>query len=224
MQSTRALRNVAIASAMALLALPAIAAGGEYVPPPGSWASRPAAELGMDAGALDAAIVYAAEHESRQPRDLALAVPLSFAREPFDALIGPTQPRGDPTGLVIRHGYLVAQWGDPDRVDMTFSITKSFLSTVIGVALARGRIEALARGLERRVRSVERHVEEPRLAAMPFHKRGGFGTEQTPAELNSIADLQRLAPILADRGYSDHDINAIFHGNWLRLLRECLPG
>jgi membrane dipeptidase len=52
---------------------------------------------------------------------------------------------------------------------------------------------------------------------------GGFGTEQTPAELHSIADLQLLAPILADRGYPDHDIDAIFHGNWLRLLRECLP-
>ncbi len=130
-------------AAIAALHAPLAAAAGAYVPPAGAWASRPASELGMDAALLDAAAAYAVAHESRQPRDLALAVPLSFAREPFDALIGPTQPRGDPTGLVIRHGFVAAQWGDPSRVDMTFSITKSFLSTVVGIALARGRIDAL---------------------------------------------------------------------------------
>ncbi len=138
-------------SALAFLAAPAAADGSAYVPPPGEWAARPAAELGMDAAALQSALRFAVEHESRQPRDLALAVPLSFAREPFDAVIGPTQPRGDPTGLVIRHGYVVAQWGEPDRVDMTFSITKSFLSTVVGVALARGRIGALTERVSLRV-------------------------------------------------------------------------
>lgn len=52
---------------------------------------------------------------------------------------------------------------------------------------------------------------------------GGFGTEQTPGDLNSIADLQRLADLLQSRGYSDHDIDRIFHGNWLRRLGESLP-
>lgn len=145
MSSAKTLRAHAATAvlAAAIFLVPPAAAGDAYVPPPGAWASKPAAELGLDAGLLDAAAQYARAHESRQPRDLALAVPLSFAREPFDALIGPTQPRGDPTGLVIRHGYVAAQWGDPDRVDMTFSITKSFLSTVVGVALTRGRIGTL---------------------------------------------------------------------------------
>lgn len=52
---------------------------------------------------------------------------------------------------------------------------------------------------------------------------GGYGTEQTPKDLDTIADLQKLAGILAARGYSDADIDAIFHGNWLRFLREALP-
>jgi membrane dipeptidase len=52
---------------------------------------------------------------------------------------------------------------------------------------------------------------------------GGFGTEQSPSDLNTIADLQKLAAILAARSYSDDDINAIFHGNWLRFFREALP-
>ncbi len=52
---------------------------------------------------------------------------------------------------------------------------------------------------------------------------GGFGYEQTPKELTSIADLQLLAPVLKSRGYSDDDVIKIFHGNWLRFFREHLP-
>ena len=49
---------------------------------------------------------------------------------------------------------------------------------------------------------------------------GGYGREQSPCDLDTIADLQKLAGLLADRGYSDNDIAAIMHGNWLRLLRQ----
>lgn len=52
---------------------------------------------------------------------------------------------------------------------------------------------------------------------------GGFGTEQTPRDLGTIAGLQRLDGILTSRGYSDADIDAIFHGNWLRFFTENLP-
>jgi membrane dipeptidase len=52
---------------------------------------------------------------------------------------------------------------------------------------------------------------------------GGFGVEQCPKEIESISDLQQLADILAQRGYVPNDINAIFHGNWLRFFREHLP-
>jgi len=53
---------------------------------------------------------------------------------------------------------------------------------------------------------------------------GGYGTEQTPMDLDSIADLVRLAPLLQQRGYSDADIDGIFQGNFLRFLRQHLPG
>jgi membrane dipeptidase len=49
---------------------------------------------------------------------------------------------------------------------------------------------------------------------------GGFGTEQMPADLGSIADIQKLGPILSRRGYSKVDIDGIFHGNFLALLRR----
>lgn len=52
---------------------------------------------------------------------------------------------------------------------------------------------------------------------------GGFGTEQTPCDLDTIADMQKLAPILEKRGYSDGDIELIFNGNWLRFFGESLP-
>jgi membrane dipeptidase len=52
---------------------------------------------------------------------------------------------------------------------------------------------------------------------------GGYGTEQTPLDLESIADLQRLTEILARRGYSTTDIAGIMHGNWIRKLSEALP-
>jgi membrane dipeptidase len=52
---------------------------------------------------------------------------------------------------------------------------------------------------------------------------GGFGRESTPAEIDTIADLQKLAGILAERGYAPADVEAIFNGNWLRKLDQFLP-
>lgn len=49
---------------------------------------------------------------------------------------------------------------------------------------------------------------------------GIFGTEQSPWDLNSIADLQKFESILANRGYTDDDIDNIFSQNWLRFLRN----
>jgi membrane dipeptidase len=52
---------------------------------------------------------------------------------------------------------------------------------------------------------------------------GGFGHEQTPADLKRMTDLQKLAEVLLQRRYSDADVDAIFHGNWVRFFRRTLP-
>lgn len=52
---------------------------------------------------------------------------------------------------------------------------------------------------------------------------GEFGTEQTPHDVNTIADLQKLPDILRRRGYSEVDVAAVMHGNWLRTLERMLP-
>jgi len=57
-------------------------------------------------------------------------------------------------------------------------------------------------------------------AAIGSDLDGGFGREQSPADLDTIADLQKIPELLSARGYSDEDIAAIMHGNWLRLLRR----
>jgi membrane dipeptidase len=52
---------------------------------------------------------------------------------------------------------------------------------------------------------------------------GEFGTEQTPHDVNTIADLQKLTAVLSARGYSQSDIEGIMHGNWLRIFKRALP-
>ncbi len=57
-------------------------------------------------------------------------------------------------------------------------------------------------------------------AAIGSDLDGGFGREQSPADLDTIADLQHLTEVLSKRGYRDEDIARIMHRNWLRLLRS----
>jgi len=52
---------------------------------------------------------------------------------------------------------------------------------------------------------------------------GAFGTEQCPYDLVTIADLQKIFPILQSRGFTDDAINRIASGNWIEFLRKHLP-
>lgn len=52
---------------------------------------------------------------------------------------------------------------------------------------------------------------------------GGFGSEQTPIDLRTYGDVQKLGDILSNRGYSFDDVDAIFHGNWYHFFRRSLP-
>jgi membrane dipeptidase len=51
---------------------------------------------------------------------------------------------------------------------------------------------------------------------------GGFGTEQTPHDLNTIADLQKIPTLLLKRGYAESDVEAVMHGNWIRFFKKAL--
>src|SRR5687768_10996046 len=110
---------------------------------PGAVWEKREATVSFDTAKLAAAVAYAKQHESKAPRDLELAHAMTFGKEPFGDGVGPFSVRGDATGLIVHKGYLIAEWGDPSRVDMTFSVTKSFLSTVVGLAVDRGLIRSV---------------------------------------------------------------------------------
>jgi CubicO group peptidase (beta-lactamase class C family) len=112
--------------------------------PDATWQRKTPSEAGLNPQLLKEAIDFAIASETKNPRDLALNHYQTFGRrEPFGDAIGPIKDRGDPSGLIIHHGYIVAEWGDPVRVDMTHSVTKSFLSSVVGIAVDRGMIKSI---------------------------------------------------------------------------------
>jgi CubicO group peptidase (beta-lactamase class C family) len=143
-----AFRRATIGAALVVLPLPgALGAqrGAATYWPDTDWERRAPARVGMSVARLDSAVAFAIASESSAPRDLEIAHYRSFGREPFGHAVGPFKERGAPTGIVVRHGYVVATWGEPARVDMTFSVTKSFLSTVVGLAWDRGLLRDLDR-------------------------------------------------------------------------------
>jgi CubicO group peptidase (beta-lactamase class C family) len=105
------------------------------------WKTKSPTEYNIKEAALQKAVTFAMNNEYSGSRDLRIAILKGFEREPFHEILGPTKKRGGPAGLILKNGYVIASWGDTKRVDMTFSVTKSFLSTVAGLAEDSGIIE-----------------------------------------------------------------------------------
>lgn len=108
--------------------------------PEKEWKSKIPEELGMDSGLLKLAVDFAIANDASAPRDLKLNHYRTFGREPFGDAIGPIKDRGDQTGIVIKNGYVIAEWGEPYRIDIVNSVTKSFISCVVGLAYDHGLI------------------------------------------------------------------------------------
>ncbi|WP_345951867.1 serine hydrolase [Mucilaginibacter sp. PAMB04274] len=113
-----------------------------YYPPAGNWQTRAPSQLGLNEQAIKNTISFAKAHEAKSSRNGELSQHQSFGREPFSEAVGPLTDRGDASGLIVYKGYVVAQWGQPSRVDIVNSVTKSLLSTVVGVAVDRGLIHS----------------------------------------------------------------------------------
>jgi len=144
-----------------------------YYPPANTWMTKTAAEVKFNQDKLQAAISFAREKESKNPRNLEVSHYQSFGREPFGDGIGPFAERGPATGMIIKNGYIIASWGEPDRVDMTFSVTKSFLSTVVGLAYDQGLIPSIHDTLYKVIAPIE--IYQP--LADPF-KADKYGKAQ----------------------------------------------
>ena len=106
---------------------------------------------GFDARRLDEAIAFHHAHETGWSRSMYRADGQYIGtaaigdRPEFAAVIGPVRARGGPNGLILRQGRLVAEWGDTERADMTFSVAKSYLAVLVGLAVADGLIADLDR-------------------------------------------------------------------------------
>jgi len=114
-----------------------------YFPPRGNWESKTPESVGVNATILAEAVAYAEANEYSGAKDSRIASLIGFRSEPYHEILGPMRERGGPAGVVIKGGYVIAQWGDVDRVDMTHSVTKSYLSTTAGLALDKGLIRSV---------------------------------------------------------------------------------
>jgi CubicO group peptidase (beta-lactamase class C family) len=105
------------------------------------WRHRDPAAAGLNPSVTVDAARYAAAHETPWSRDLARMVASDFGEEPpWNETLGPVRPRGGPNGLLLRSGCIIAEWGDTTQVDLTFSVAKSYLSILAGLAFDRGLI------------------------------------------------------------------------------------
>ncbi len=109
-----------------------------YFPPRGQWEHHSPAQEGMDEAMLAEAISWARQQPTDWPKDF------STQAETFGAPLGavPTT-RADTNGVIIRHGYIVAEFGDTSAVDPTYSAAKSYLSTILGLTIDRGMIQSV---------------------------------------------------------------------------------
>ena len=89
--------------------------------------------------ALQSAIAFAVAHETTWSRDVGSGWGIHAADPPpWNRLLGPVAPRGPVSGAILQKGKLLATWGEPGRADLTFSVAKTYLALLAGVAYDRG--------------------------------------------------------------------------------------
>jgi CubicO group peptidase (beta-lactamase class C family) len=123
-----------------------MAAQDHYVPDAANWDRLSAAAAGFDGARLDAAVEFALAHDSPWPLSLYHADGRYVGNVewnetgPWSQIVGPVRPRGGPAGVVLKGGRVLVEWGDTVRPDMTFSVAKSYLAVLAGLAVADGYI------------------------------------------------------------------------------------
>ena len=119
-----------------------------YFPPSedSAWEAVSPAGAGFDAAKLDVAIAWAEASESPWPRSLYYPDGRYVGNVewnetgPWSEITGIVRPRGGPAGMIMKRGRIFAEWGDTRRADVTFSVAKSYLSMLAGIALGDGLI------------------------------------------------------------------------------------
>lgn len=112
-----------------------------YYPKKGKhWEHSSPERSGFISSQLKEAVEFALNNEYSGSQDLRIEILKSFSTEPYIKIVGPVKKRGGPAGVILKGGYIISEWGELNRVDMTFSVTKSYLSTIAGLAVDLGLI------------------------------------------------------------------------------------
>jgi CubicO group peptidase (beta-lactamase class C family) len=125
------------------LAISASAQKLNYFPSAKNWEHKSPLFFNLDTTKLNEAVRYAQSSESTLPKNLWLSQAMQYGKEPFSDPIGPMADRGPAAGIIIYKGYIIAEWGNPTSVEMTHSVTKSIVSSVVGLAYDKGLISSL---------------------------------------------------------------------------------
>ena len=162
-----------------------------YFPPANNWERRTPSSLHVDSNLIQQSIQYALTHETKFPKNLMLTQAMQFGKEPFSDPIGPMASRGPAAGIIVYKGYIIAEWGDLNAVEMVNSVTKSMVSTVVGLAVEKGLI---------------RSIEDKVATYMP-----PIELVNTPTDLNPIHQTSFIYPF-----NTAHNEKI----NWNHLLRQ----
>tara|TARA_Y100001933_G_C18985725_1_gene558415 strand:+ start:762 stop:1892 length:1131 start_codon:yes stop_codon:yes gene_type:complete len=201
--------------------------------PDNKWKEVTPVSQGLDNKKIEDAIAFALNNENSVNRDLRISIIESFGREPNYEIKGPTKKRGAPNGLIIKNGFIIGKWGDTERVDMTFSVTKSYLSTVAAIAFDRGMI-----GLDHKLKNYiwDGKFDDPHNSSITWHhllnqssqwSGNLFGTydwaDRPPNDL-TLEEIkkQKLLPPGKAYKYNDVRVNLLSY-SLLNVFREPLP-
>ncbi len=205
-----------------------------YFPTASNWEMKSPSSMGFNAKKLQQAIDSIQSNEYSGPKDLRLAILKGFEREPYHELLGPTKHRGGPAGIILKNGYKIAEWGDTKRVDMTFSVTKSYLSTVAGLAIDRGLIQNVDEKVHHYVwdhhfdgkhnqKITWKHLLE-QSSAWSGQLWGGYDWHDRPPRQGDVQDWKTAQP--AEPGtvmeYNDVRVNLLAY-SLLQVWRKPLP-
>ena len=109
-----------------------------------NWDKIEPEAAGFDPNKLKEAVACAIASKTNWANDIITPLTAHMAEPPpYNEIIGPITEHGGPNGIILRGGRIVAEWGDTQRVDMTFSASKSYVAVCAGLAHDTGLIPDL---------------------------------------------------------------------------------
>ena len=201
--------------------------------PDNKWKEVTPVSQGLDNKKIEDAIAFALNNENSVNRDLRLSIIESFGREPNYEIKGPTKKRGAPNGLIIKNGFIIGKWGDTERVDMTFSVTKSYLSTVAAIAFDRGMI-----GLDHKLKNYiwDGKFDDPHNSQITWHHLlnqssqwsgelfGTYDWADRPPRGLSLEEIKKQKILSPGKAYKYNDVRVnLLSYSLLNVFRKPLP-